>query len=155
MSTIEELRDERATLIARSKSIVERAQAQGRENLATDEYTKVSESVERVKQLDRQIKGRQLVQSVVGLGPADIDAGLDSGGSRVFTPEDSKGLVTAIRTRSNYRAEVPAKAAITGGTLLPPQGQGASPACSPTGSWRCRPCSPARQCQLRLSGTTS
>ena len=140
MSSITEMQAERADLIARSKSIVRNVTEQGRENLNSEEYREVNEAVERVKLLDRQMKGRATVQSVIGLTNAEEDAALHGGDSygfksRVFTAEAARGLVDAFKTRANYRTEVPAKAALTGGALLPTSRAPVScPACTRTGS---------------------
>lgn len=122
MTTIEELQQQRTTTLERAKAVVAQAKAAGRDILTPAEHTEVTEVVDRVDLLDRQIRDRALTSSVLGLTNADDEATrLGGTTSKVFDAEASKGLVAAIRTRER-------KAVILGGaycevyivSMLPP-----------------------------------
>lgn len=130
------LSDQRAAAIKAARDIVETAKSGGRTDLNPNEVEQVERHLSHAKTIDKQLKGKALVDSVLSLGSVDDDDGTDPFGgphSSVFDPEAAKGLVSAIRTRSNYRTTVSAKAALTGGTLLPPAGQGLVPGLFPNG----------------------
>lgn len=126
MPSIQEWREERATILSNAKSIVTRATSENRD-LTTSEQDTLTADMARVEQLAKQIKGRRLVESVHALGSCDDDPDNPGG---LFTETAAKDLVTAVKTRSSYRTEVSAKAALTG-ALLPTTGTGVEPGLFP------------------------
>lgn len=121
MSTLIAWREERAASIETAKSIVATAKAANRDLTPTEEAT-VDRSLDRVKQIDKQIAGKAMVDSVMSLGSAeDYDENGDI--RRMFSETAAKDLVTAVKTRSSYRTEISVKAALTN-TVLPTSGQG-------------------------------
>lgn len=127
MATVQEWRDQRAAAITEAKTIVVGAKAADRE-LTSTEHTVVSASMAQVAQLDGQIKGRALVDSVISLGSVeDFDPERQS----IFSETAAKDLLSAVKTRSAYRTEVSTKAALGSGALVPTSGTVVSPGLFP------------------------
>ena len=122
-----DLKTERSNTIAHAENILDRCKTERRE-LTAAEQTTVEADMARVEELDLQIKGRNLVNSVMGLASTEdfLDGGLD-----LFDETARKGLLTAVKSRSTFRTEVDTKAALTSGTLLPTAGIGVEPGLFP------------------------
>lgn len=82
-----------------------------------------------MRRLEAQRKGQALVDSVMALATAEEDPDNPSRG--LFAERAAKDLVTAVKTRSAYRTEVPAKAALSH-TVVPTSGQGVEPGLYPS-----------------------
>jgi HK97 family phage major capsid protein len=128
MPTANEWRDERATTLSNAKKIVARAKAANRDLTSTEQST-LTNAMDRVKTIDTQLKGRALVNSVMQLGSSEDFAEHHRGG--LFTETAAKDLVTAVKTRSSYRTEVSAKAALTH-AVVPTAGEGVEPGLYPS-----------------------
>ena len=122
MSSLQQWRDERATTLTTAKDIVAKAKAAGRD-LTASEQEALTRSTDRIKQIDSQIAGKALVDSVMSLGSVEDFDGDGNPRGHLFTEETKAAFTTAIKTRSAYRAEV-ARKALTVGSLLPPSGTG-------------------------------
>ncbi len=122
---------ERTTTLAAARTIVDRAKAADRE-LTPAEQAEVEQHIAHVKNLDRKVASGQLVDRVMALG--GVGRGPDPEASGDLFSEDAKaGIVHATKTRTAYRTEVDAKAALTTGTMLPTVGVGLQPGLYPTG----------------------
>jgi len=121
------LHEQRQQAIGNAKAILQKAQLEGRE-LRDHEQTQVKAAMDDVKNLDKQIEGRALATSVMGLTNCDDDPDKPSGS--IFSDADAKGIVAAVKTRQSYRAEVPSKAALPS-TLVPTAGLGVAPGVYP------------------------
>ncbi len=141
MSTLDQMREERTHQITSARAVLARVKAAGRTNPSPAEEAEVQTAMDRVKDLDKQIKDRALVDSVVNLGriedPDDYAAGLKSS---VFSSEASRELVSAVRTRSNYRTSIAAKAALVD-SISPTAGDGIVPGLHRPESSHWRACS--------------
>jgi HK97 family phage major capsid protein len=118
MSTNHKWHDERAAALTEAKNIVANAKAASRD-LTTNEHDTLNGLMGRVKELDRQIKGKALVDSVINLGSAEHNP--DTPG--VFSQQARDGIVQAVKSRTMFRTEVDRKA-LTTGAMLPPAGVG-------------------------------
>lgn len=135
-TTIEELRAQRETHLNHAKNTLANVKVRGDEFPTEQEHDQLTRDMDAAQKLDKQIKGKALVQSVVSLGTSeDADPYGDGSGltSKVFSPEAARALVSALKTRGNYRTEVVSSKALTGGALLPPAGQGIVPGLFPNG----------------------
>ncbi|WP_185994852.1 phage major capsid protein [Nocardioides campestrisoli] len=121
MSTSSPLREQRAAVLTEAKTIVARATKANRD-LTTHEADTLDGLMGRVTNIDKQIKGKALVDSVLRLGTAEDDP--DARG--VFNETAKAGIVHAVKSRTTYRTEVDRKA-LTSGTLLPTVGRGVEP----------------------------
>ena len=108
---------ERITHLEAAKAIVARCKSSGTD-LSPDDQATVTRHLDGVKDLDKQIKGRDLVNSVIGLGNVDDLAN----GGKVFSEADAKGIAYAAKSRTSFRADLNMKAALTSGGLLPTSG---------------------------------
>jgi hypothetical protein len=124
-----DLETERKSLLSACERTVNSAVTMNRE-LTADERVTVEKSMSRIEELDRQLAGRRLVKSVMGLTNSDS---LAKGGPAVnlFTPEDRSGIVRATKTRTSYQAEVDVKAALLSSAYLPPVGEYVQPGLHP------------------------
>ncbi|GAA2113018.1 phage major capsid protein [Nocardioides bigeumensis] len=120
MSTSTALHEKRIVNIKSARDIVERAQAAGRE-LTSSETDQVTACLSSVKTIDKQIAGKALVDSVVGLTNVEDTHGPTASGS-LFSDTDKAGIIHAAKSRTAYRADLNVKAAITTGALLPTSG---------------------------------
>lgn len=118
MFTTQPLRDQRNATLDEAKAIVARAKSSNRDLTSTEDAT-LTGLMDRVKTIDKQLKGKALVDSVIGLGNAEYDP--DSTG--VFSESAKTGIVQAVKSRTMFRTEVDRKA-LTSGTLLPTTGTG-------------------------------
>jgi HK97 family phage major capsid protein len=118
MPTTQEWRDERATILSKAKNIVAAAKSENRD-LTNHEQDTLSADMARVKQIDVQMKGRALVDSVIKQGSAE-DYHTDGS---VFDESAKAGIIQALKSRTLYRTEIDRKA-LTSGTLLPTAGTG-------------------------------
>lgn len=128
MPTTQQWRDERATALANAKKIVSKAQSERRDLTPTEQRT-VSAATERIEDIDRQAKGRAMVDSVIKLGSSEDNPDHPGG---IFTESARDGLVSAVKSRTMFRTDVDTKATLTAGTLLPPSGQTVEPGLYPT-----------------------
>jgi HK97 family phage major capsid protein len=110
---------QRAQTLTHARSIIDKAKADNRD-LTDTEAGQVEDDLAQVKTLDKQLKGRAMVNAVKNLGGDFQDD--ERPKPSVFTADSKAGIVMAIRTKSPYRADVNMKAALTSGTLLPPSG---------------------------------
>src|SRR5688500_12345489 len=101
-----DLTAERVRVLDHAKQIVAAAKS-GSRDLTNYEQSQLESDMGRVKELDRQIKGRSLVNAVKALGGADDE---EDRRASVFTPEAKDGIANALRTGTSYRTEVSAKA---------------------------------------------
>src|SRR6188768_4437503 len=122
---------ERTNLLAHARSIVDGAKNADRD-LTSTEVEQVEADIAKIKALDAGSKSGDLVRRVMSLvGPArDPEQG-----SQLFSEDAKQGLVRAAKTRTAYRTEVDAKAALTTGGMLPTAGTGVSPGLYPTGAF--------------------
>ena len=118
--------DERVEQVANAKNTVAKATAANRDLTPTEANT-VDQSLDRVKQIDKQVAGREMVNSVMSLGSAEDDP--DRPG--LFTEFDKSGIVQAIKSRTAFRTTVPSKALIGETGLLPTSGTGVVPGLHP------------------------
>lgn len=123
-------REERAALLQNAKNIVAKAKT-GDRDLTTSEQDQLTDLMGQVERLDARAKGSALVNSVLRLSTAEDD--LDQPNS-LFTETAAKDLVTAVKTRSTYRTEVSAKAALTT-TVLPTMGKDVAPGLYPNAAF--------------------
>ena len=124
---------ERSTHLAAARLTVNHAKSLNRE-LTPTEHDSVQAHFDAVTDLDKKIKGRKTFQSVIGL--ASSEDFTDDGEPRgLFTEEDGKNLVSAIRTKSRFRTEVNTKAALGSTTLLPTAGTLAEPGLFPNAAY--------------------
>jgi hypothetical protein len=116
------LAGERKTTLANCKSIVARAKDEGRE-LTDAETAAVEAGMARIKANEPEEKAlaRAAVDAAMKLGTADQDPEV-AGSTGFFTPEAKEGVLRAIKSRTSFRAELPAKAAVASGALLPTSG---------------------------------
>jgi len=117
-----ELTEQRRTIIKTCESIVGRAKAAGRE-LTASEQESVSTGLAKIDDtIDPELKtlGKAMVSAVLGLGSSEDF--LDGGPGNLFDEQAKNGIIHAVKTRTSYRAELPSKAALTTGTVLPPTG---------------------------------
>ena len=134
---------ERTTTLAAARTIVDRAKAADRE-LTPAEQAEVEQHIAHVKNLDRKVASGQLVDRVMALGGVGREPDPEASGD-LFSEDAKAGIVHATKTRTAYRTEVDAKAALTTGTMLPTVGVGrASRACTRPGCSRCPRCSARR-----------
>ncbi len=126
MPTLQQWRDERANLLVKATTVVDRAKTADRD-LTPSEQHQVDGLLARVDKIDTQVKGRNLFDSVMRLGSADDDPYHERG---LFAEHAASELVTAVKTRSSYRTEVPVKAALSN-AVLPTSGQGVEPGLYP------------------------
>jgi len=110
---------ERKNTLEHARQIVDRAKAEHRE-FTPIEQSAVEADIAHVERLDAKRKDGSLFNRVMGLGTAEDFA--DGGPGNFFSEEDKAGIVRAVKTRTSYRAELPSKAALTTGTVLPPTG---------------------------------
>jgi len=127
-NTKTDLAAERRNTIAHAELILDRCKAE-RRDLTPNEQATVEADMARVEELDLQIKGRNMANSVMGL--ASTEDFLDGGGLDLFDETARKELLTAVRSKTTYRTEVNTKAALTAGTLLPTSGIGVEPGLYP------------------------
>lgn len=116
-----DLQADRTTVLTNAKSLLAAAKSGNRE-LTDAEQATMTGYMARVGELDKQIKGRALVNSVMSLGSSE-DHLVDRGG--LFTDAAKAGIIQAVKTRTAYRTELDiggTKAALTSGTLLPTSG---------------------------------
>jgi HK97 family phage major capsid protein len=123
-----DLKTERKNTIAHADQIVARAKTAGRDMTPT-EVASVEAAITRIEELDKQLKGRALVDSVMKLGTSD--GFTDGGPGSLFSGETKAGFISAVKTRSAFRADVDRKA-ITVGGLVPAAGSGVEPGLHPT-----------------------
>ncbi len=124
MSTTEALREQRVTHLKHAQAVLARVKASGREFPSQAEHDEMTTAVEAAKSLDsqiaKQVQGKALVDSVVGLTSVE-DLGASSGS--LFSETDRAGIVHAAKSRTTYRAaNLDSKALLTTGTLLPTSG---------------------------------
>ena len=119
----------RTTEIEAAKSLLARIKSAQRDP-SDAENAVLQGHMSAVELLDRQIKGRALVQSVTSLGTCDDgdDSAVRHG---IFTDADAASLVTAVKSRTTFRVEVPSKAVIGVTGVLPTAGLGIVPGNSP------------------------
>lgn len=122
MPTLQQMRDERVTLLQDATKVVDGAKGARRE-LTPTEQQQVTDLLSRVDKVDAQIKGKKLADSVMRLGSAEDDPDHPHHAGGLFAERAAKDLVTAVKTRSSYRTEVPVKSALSN-TVLPTSGQG-------------------------------
>jgi HK97 family phage major capsid protein len=122
------LHAKRTAALKVARDIVEGAKAANRD-LTPDENTAVAAKMTEVENLDKQIKGRNLVNSVYGLGTAE-DQPYDGARSSIFSESAAADLVSAVKSKGLFRTEVSTKAALSN-TLLPPTGRGVEPGLYP------------------------
>jgi HK97 family phage major capsid protein len=119
-----ELTEQRRTIIKTCESIVGAAKAAGRE-LTGSEQDAVNAGMAKIDNtIDPELKtlGKAMVDAVLKSGGTPDWTDPEGSGGSFFTPEAKNGIIAAIKTRTAYRAELPAKAALTVGNLLPPTG---------------------------------
>jgi len=122
---------ERKNTIAHARQIIDRAKTANRE-LTPAELSEVEADKTRVTELDRQLKGRDLVNSVMDLGRAPSNMPRWDGPAPKLFSEDAKaGIIHAVKSRTTFRTDVDVKAALATGAMLPPVGQGAEPGLYP------------------------
>jgi HK97 family phage major capsid protein len=112
---------ERKNNLAAARAVVDTAMAESRP-LTPAEAAQVQAQIERVKELDAQAKSSELARRVLAMGanqPVDDDGAPITG---PFSAEAKAGIIHAAKTRTNYRTQVDAKAALTTNTMLPPSG---------------------------------
>lgn len=122
-----DLKTERSNTIAHAQKIIDRAKTENRD-LTTAEQSSVEADFDRIHELDKQIKGRTLADSVMKLGTSEWPNPEHETG--LFSEEAKAGLLTAVKTRTAYRTEIDRKA-LTSNTLLPPSGTGVQPGLHP------------------------
>lgn len=152
-----DLAQSRADHISAARSVVDGCKAANRD-LTPTEQTTVQGHLDAVTDLDKQIKGRALVQSITSLGSAEADFHAERGTGGVFTAEAKTGILHAVKTRTSYRTEVPSKAVLTSGTLLPTTGMRTEPGLHPTSQFPLAaifPTQPADGPVMRYYRTTS
>jgi hypothetical protein len=124
---------QRKNTIAHARKIIDAAKATGRE-LTPTELTEIEADKTRITELDGQIKGRDLVNSVMNLGrvPDNMPRwdGPEATGN-LFSEDAKAGIVHAVKSKTTYRTDVDVKAALATGVMLPPVGQGAEPGLYP------------------------
>src|SRR4051794_5319644 len=125
---ITDLAAERSETLAHARRVVDAAKGLHRD-LTDREQDQLTADLARVRELDGQLKGRAMVNSVMALGGPSGDPGL--GTTSVFSDEAKAGFLHATKTRTTYRTEVDAKAALTTGSMLPTSGEGVSPGLHP------------------------
>lgn len=125
MTTLQQWRDERAQHLADAQALATKA-ADANRILTPTEQSTIKDHLAQVDTLDRQIKGKALVDRVMG-GTADYG----EHGGHLFTEQAKAGLTTAIKSRTTYRTEVDRKALTGVGTLLPPAGSAVEPGLHP------------------------
>ena len=114
---------ERSRLLSHARHIVETAKANGDRDLTTHEAAQVEADIANVKALDAGTKSPSLVERVMALGSSDdFDCEGNPRGAGLFSGEAKTGIVSAIKSRQAFRTELPAKAALTTGSLLPTSG---------------------------------
>jgi hypothetical protein len=133
---------ERPRLLAHANHILDTAKAAGRD-LTDSEAAEVDRDIAAIKALDTATKAPSLVQRVMALGSSDDydSEGNPRGG--LFDEATKTGIVGAIKSRQAFRSELPAKAVLTTGGLLPTRT-----------STRWLPCSGASPLTVRASATT-
>ena len=129
-----DLHERRASALKIARDIVEGAKAAGRADLTPTEHSTVAAKMDEVENLDRQIKGRNLVQSVRSLGTTDDDpdtyTGHHGGSKSLFADDAAQELLTAVKAKGTFRTEVSAKAALSN-TVLPTTGEHVAPGLYP------------------------
>jgi HK97 family phage major capsid protein len=120
---------ERERTLSHAKTILNSAKAADRD-LTDTEQKQIEDDLDKVKTLDKQIKGRVLADSVKNLWNGDLHHD-DGERPSVFTPEAKDGITNALRTGTSYRTEVPAKALVSN-SLLPSVGTYVQPGLHPT-----------------------
>jgi HK97 family phage major capsid protein len=130
-----DLSAERTTTLDHAKSILATCKAAGREP-TNAEQDALTASVARVKELDRQLAGRALVNSVRALGTSEDVPRDGAPVASIFTEDAKAGIISAVKSRTSYRTALDLggmKAALTSGTLLPTSGIGVEGGLQPTG----------------------
>ena len=94
---------------------MDRAKAADR-GLTPAEQAEVEAAIAHVKSLDRNVASGQLVDRVMALGAAGSPTPKPAG---LFSEDAKAGIVHATKTRTAYRTEVDAKAALTTGRCCP------------------------------------
>jgi HK97 family phage major capsid protein len=118
-----DLNADRKKTLGHARQIVDSAKAANRDLTAAESAT-VEADLARVKELDRQIAGRNMVKSVMSLDGGHWDDDNPEGNGDLFSASAKAGIVQAVKTRTAFRTDVDVKAALTSGTLLPTGGQG-------------------------------
>ena len=139
---LEELTRERQQLLGKAKTIVEAARSAGRELSAAEEATVQAASAKIETELDPELKAQKsaAVKAVMGLADASYNPEMPDG---PFDARATEGFLTAIKSKTSYRVEVPrssmhTKAALTGAIVRPPAGEGRSPGGCTRTLVRCR-----------------
>lgn len=122
---------ERTQILTHARGIVDGCKAEGRADLTTHESEQVEDDLAQVKTLDAQIKGRNMVNAVLGRGRSGMDWGDGPSPTSMFDDEQRAGFTTALKSRGNYATEVSSKTLMTS-TLLPPAGTAIEPGLHPT-----------------------
>lgn len=112
---------ERTTLLNHARSIIDTAKAQNRD-LTPTEATSIQADLDRVDELKVKA-GSDLARRVLALPGGIRPTEDDTSGGGIFDEQAKAGLVSAIKSRSTFRAVVDAKAALSN-TVLPTTGQG-------------------------------
>lgn len=125
------LKADRESRLKASRDIVDRAKAEGRD-LDRAEQDAVQAALDTVKRLDTELKaqGTAMIDRVLNLGTAE-DFGPDGMPATMFDEATAKGFMHAVKSRTAFRAEVPAKTVLGSTTLLPPSGQYIEPGVYP------------------------
>jgi HK97 family phage major capsid protein len=122
---------ERESTLATARAVVDRAKNANRE-LTSAEADEVQSAVNRVHELDRRAKSSSIVKQVMALGTS---TDLDPEAPGLFSSEAKAGIVHATKTRTTYRTQVDAKAALVTNTMLPTSGQAAVGGLHPGGAF--------------------
>lgn len=118
----QQLTEERETLLAGAKSITSAKMAAG-ENLTASESRDVKDALQRVDEIDAEIKkfkdGADLMSRLGAIKHGDLG---DNGG-HLFSESDAQGFVTAAKSKGSFSTTVSYKAPMVVGSLLPPVGE--------------------------------
>lgn len=124
----------RGLALKQARTIVDRAISEKRELSAAEDAEVAGLSAD-VEAYDASLKAKP--KGLLDRFPKVAGPGLyadpwdDGGGATLFTAEAKDGLVRAVKTRTAFRTEVDAKAALGVTTLLPPSGIAVQPGIQP------------------------
>ena len=126
--------NERNQLLAKAKAVLADAKAADRD-LTAPEVAQMESTMARISVVDAEAKAQSaaIPAAIGGLGNSETS--YDGGSNALFSEEDGKNLISAIRSKGRWRGEVSTKAALGSTTLLPTAGSLAEPGLHPNAAF--------------------
>lgn len=137
----ERVKAERADHAQKARAICAQAKDDGGRDFTKAELAEVQGHLDAVEEIDVAVRSAEkadgLMNHIEKLGPPPA-AFADGSGGGLFTENQKDGFVHAARTKGNFAADVPIKAATFSGGLLPSAGVLALPSPIGTGAYPLR-----------------